>query len=150
MKYNYETQICLQKLWNKLNKNGKSIVIKRKSKVDKGGMQWMRPCWKVGGRFLLAPREARLQFALLPSITGDGFWHALMADSGSLNVTLENNTSQTHCSRSCKYNHKWNNDKQANIINYAKMWVIRNTKWWRRKMDLQSHNPWISRYSYLW
>lgn len=46
-----------------------------------------RPCWAVGGRVFCAPREARLQFALLPSITGDGFWQALMAASGSLNVT---------------------------------------------------------------
>lgn len=50
----------------------------------------MRPSWGVvrGGRFLFAPREARLQFALLPSITGEGFLHACMAASGSLNVTF--------------------------------------------------------------
>lgn len=65
-----------------------------------------RECWEVyrfegkdlrpnrggGGRFLFAPREARLQFALLPSMTGDGFWHARMAASGSLNVTLKQKT----------------------------------------------------------
>lgn len=50
----------------------------------------LKPWWRVSDRFLLAPREAILQFALLPSITGDGFWHALIAASGSLNVTYKN------------------------------------------------------------
>lgn len=53
-------------------------------------VEGLKPCWRVSDRFLLAPREAILQFALLPSITGDGFWHALIAASGSLNVTYKN------------------------------------------------------------
>ena len=56
---------------------------KREKRNEKDG----RPCWGVGGRVFWAPRDARLQFALLPSITGDGCWHALMAASGSLTVT---------------------------------------------------------------
>lgn len=58
----------------------------------------MRPSWGVvrGGRFLFAPREARLQFALLPSITGEGFLHACMAASGSLNVTFFKKKRETH------------------------------------------------------
>jgi hypothetical protein len=40
-----------------------------------------------GGPFFLAPKAARLQLALLPSITGYGFWQALVAESGSLKFT---------------------------------------------------------------
>lgn len=56
-------------------------------------MEELKPCWRVTDLFLLAPREAILQFALLPSITGDGFWQALIAASGSLNVTYKNKRS---------------------------------------------------------
>lgn len=36
------------------------------------------------------PNEAMLQFALLPSIIGFGSTQALLADSGSRNVTYNN------------------------------------------------------------
>lgn len=62
-----------------------SIYLRKKKGKDEKNEK--EPCWGVGGRGLWAPREARLQLALLPSITGEGFWQALMAASGSLNVT---------------------------------------------------------------
>lgn len=43
----------------------------------------------LGGEGLGRPKEAILQFALLPSIIGFGFSHALLADSGSRNVTYK-------------------------------------------------------------
>lgn len=55
---------------------------KKKAK-RKGGI----PCFGVEGLDLWTPKEARLQFALLPSITGAASTHALMADSGSRKVT---------------------------------------------------------------
>lgn len=60
------------------------------------GLYIKGPYCGVGGRVLFAPRDARLQFALLPSITGDGFWHALIAESGSLNVTFGKTKAKTN------------------------------------------------------
>lgn len=45
------------------------------------------PCFGVEGLDLWTPKEAKLQLALLPSMTGAASTQALMAASGSRKVT---------------------------------------------------------------
>ena len=58
------------------------IIIKTKEKRRR-----KKDDWPLGGDGRGLPKEAMLQFALLPSITGFGFAQALLADSGSRKVT---------------------------------------------------------------
>lgn len=77
--------ICMQRIQVRFSQNNHQNFLESKQR------KW-ETIPVIDGSGFCAPNAAILQLALLPSITGFGFWQAIVAEFGSLKVTYKTKT----------------------------------------------------------